>query len=188
MLCVDIHALKINKEYVQRNVNIEDIINNHTKHFNDMEQAYKESYVPLDFCVCVRSIYDNTVMQIDGENKKLYYQNCTNVPLLPHKGYDLAMYMSSIGLMQNIDFEIEFNDLMMRHSQYNCIGLFNPAPLLINPIVVSHIIMSDEGMKELSKFLKKGVEIVPIQDMKKEGNLIPILDTLIIVKKEESHE
>ena len=187
ILCVDLKALRVDPYNVQKDVSIEEIIKDHTKYFDSTEEAYKENYAPLDFSVCVRSMFDNTVLQVESDGKYLYYQNITNTPPVIHKGYDLVMYMTSIGVMHFVDYAKGFDDVMMKHSQFDCIGILNPAPSMINPIVVSHVIMSDEGMKELEKFLKKGVTVTSIENMNVVGNLKPILDTLIVVK-EENHE
>lgn len=187
-LCVDATALRVDPKSVQKDVKIEEILKDHTKYFDSTEEAYAEDYVPIDFSVCVRSMYDNTVLQIEEDGKKLYYQNMTNTPPVIHKGYDLIMFMTSIGVMHFIDYADGFDKLMLEHSQFQCIGLYNPAPEMINPIVVSHVIMSDDGMKDLEKFFKKGVTAVPIESMQMIGNLKPILDTLIIVKEENKDE
>lgn len=188
IICVDINAVEKDPMHVQKDAKIEEILKDHTKYFSSVEEAYAEDYMPIDFCVCVRSMYDNTVLSIETDGKTLYYQNMTNTPLVPHKGYDLVMYMTSIGVLHFVDYADGFDELMMKHSQFDCIGLYNPAPELLNPIVVSHVIMSDEGMKELEKYFKKGVSAVPIESMSVIGNLKPILDTLIIVKEENKDE
>lgn len=188
ILCVDLRALRKDPMHVQKDAKIEEILKDHTKYYDTTEEAYADSYAPIDFSVCVRSMYDNTVLQIETDGKKLYYQNMTNTPPMPHKGYDLVMYMTSIGVLHFIDYKDGFDDVMMKHSQFQCIGLYNPNPDIINPIVVSHVIMSDEGMKDLEKFFKKGVKAVPIKDMQVIGNLKPILDTLVIVKEEKKDE
>lgn len=188
ILCIDLKALRKDPYHVQKDVNIEELLKEHTKYFETTEEAYNNHYAPLDFSVCVRSIYDNTVLQVYDGHNFLYYQNMTNTPPVIHKGYDLIMYMTSIGLMHFVDYAKGFDDLMMQHSQFDCIGLFNPAPEIMNPIVVSHVIMSDEGMKYLENFLKRNVSIAPIQAINPVGNLVPILDTLVIVKESDSNE
>lgn len=187
-LCVDLKALNCDPYHVQKDAKIEDILTNHTKYFDTTDEAYKADYSPIDFSVCVRSMYDNTVLQVATGDKCLYYQNMTNTPPVVHKGYDLVMYMTSIGLVHFVDYASGFDNIMMKHSQFDCIGLYNPAPEFINPIVVSHVILSDKGMKEIEKYLKKNVSVVPISSINPVGNLKPIIDTLIIVKEEKKHE
>lgn len=190
ILCIDTKALNTSL-YVQRDVNLEDLLNNHTKYYDSETEALKDKYVPLDFCVSVRSIYSNYVLQIDKENnEKRYYVNLTKVQPFVHKGYDLIMYLCSIGVMQSIDYQLGFDDLMMKHSQFQPIGLYNPDPALINPIVYSHVIISDDGIKELPQYLKSDRYLVPIRTMKmcKAGNISALLDTIIEVKEEEKDE
>ena len=188
ILCVDAKALETSVE-VQKAVDLEKIMNDHTKYYNSVEEALKDNFVPLDFCVSIRSIYSNLVVQTTKEDgSRLYYTNITNVQPLPHKGYDLIMYLASICVLSNIKYADGFDDLMFRHSQFMPMGIFNPNPIILNPIIYIHIIVSDEGMEELTKYLKDDREIVNISDIKKDGNLPTFLDTLIVVKKKEEEE
>ena len=192
ILCVDTKALKTSAE-VQTNVKLEDIINNHTKYYDSVEEALKDNYVPLDFSVSIRTLYSNLVVEIDaktedGNDKKMYYTNMSQVQKFIHKGYDLIMYLTSIGLMMNVNYSLGFDEVMLEHSQFVPIGLYNPDPTVINPIIYSHILISDVGAKEFDKYLKKGRRFLPISDMKKEGNLYALLDTLIITKEENIDE
>ena len=186
ILCVDTTALKTSPD-VQKDVNLEDLLNNHTKYYDTVVDAFKDKYTPLDFSVSVRSIYSNLVLQIDkGVEQKRYYTNLTNIQPFMHKGYDLVMYLTSIGLMHSIDYKLGFDELMAKHSQFCPIGLYNPDSAIINPIIYSHVIMSDEGIEQLRQYLKGDSSLVHISDMKSKGNIIALLDTLIEVKKEES--
>ena len=192
ILCVDTKALKTSAE-VQTNVKLEDIINNHTKYYDSVEEALKDNYVPLDFSVSIRTLYSNLVVEIDaktedGNDKKMYYTNMSQVQQFIHKGYDLIMYLTSIGVMMNVNYSLGFDEVMLEHSQFVPIGLYNPDPTVINPIIYSHILISDVGAKEFDKYLKKGRRFLPISDMKKEGNLYALLDTLIITKEEDIDE
>lgn len=191
ILCVDTTALKTSPD-VQKDVNLEDLLNNHTKYYDTMEEALKDKYAPLDFSVSVRSIYSNLVLQIDkkvdGIEQKRYYTNLTNIQPFMHKGYDLIMYLTSIGLMHNIDYKLGFDDFMVKHSQFQPIGLYNPNSAVINPIIYSHVLISDEGIEQLPQYLKSDRKLVHIDTMKKckVGNIYPLLDTIIEVKKEET--
>lgn len=186
ILCINSNSIK-NSPEVQRNVNLEDLLLNHTKYFDSVADALKEGYVPLDFCVSIRSMYSNLVVQSKKEDQFRYYTNMINVQEFPHKGYDLLMYLSSIALMHNVDYKLGFDELMMKHSQFSPIGILK-FPDLVNPLMYSHIIISDEGVEELKKYLKEDRELVPIKDIKPEGNLVALLNTLIEVKEEDHNE
>lgn len=187
ILCIDSSKLKTSLD-VQKDVNLEEIINDHTKYYDSVEEALKDKFVPLDFCVSIRSLYSNLVLQIDKDDKKLYYTNITEIPQFVHKGYDLVMYLTSIGVMHNIDFKEGFDDFMMKHSQFMPIGLYNPEPLVINPIIYSHVLISDEGVNEFHKYLKQGRSLVKISDINLHGNLKALINTLIEVKEENKNE
>lgn len=189
ILCIDTRALKTSPD-VQRDVNLEDLINNHTKYYDSVEDAVKDHYVPLDFSVTVRSMYSNLVLQIDKGEQKRYYTNLTNVQPFVHKGYDLIMYLTSIGLMHSVDYQLGFDELMMKHSQFQPIGLYNPDSAVINPIIYTHVILSDEGAEQLPKYLKSDRGLVHITTMSefKQGNITAMLDTIIEVKEETKDE
>lgn len=189
ILCIDTRALKTSPD-VQRDVNLEDLINNHTKYYESAEEALKDKYVPLDFSVTVRSMYSNLVLQIDKGEQKRYYTNLTNVQPFVHKGYDLIMYLTSIGLMHSVDYNLGFDELMMKHSQFQPIGLYNPDSAVINPIIYTHVILSDEGAEQLPQYLKSDRGLVHINTMNefKQGNITAMLDTIIEVKEETKDE
>lgn len=188
ILCVDAKALKTSKE-VQKAVNLEEIINDHTKYYESVEEALKDNFVPLDFCVSIRSMYDNSVVQTTKEDGvKIPYTNVTNIQPLPHKGYDLIMFVASTCVLSNINYKDGFDELMFKHSQFVPMGLYNIDPRVLNPVIYTHIIMSDEGMKELAQYLKEGREIVNISDLQKEGSLYAFLNTLVEVKEVKEDE
>lgn len=192
ILCVDTKHLKTSPE-VQKDLNLEDLLLNHTEYFDSVEEALKSQYAPLDFSVSVRSMYSNLVLASDkynvdkGEITYSYYTNLAQIQPFPHRGYDLVMYLASIGVMHSVDYNVGFDDVMMKHSQFVPIGVYNPDPTVINPIVYSHIIMSDEGAEELVPFLKKDRRFVGIDYMKinNEGNITALLDTIVKVEERE---
>lgn len=184
ILCVDTRYIKTSP-HVQKDVKLEDILLNHTKYYDTVEEAEKDFYVPLSFSTSVRTVFTNQVLQITEGAKHLYYVNHTNVGLFAHKGYDLIMYLSAIGLMSYVDYSYAFDDVMTRYSVHEPIGLYNPDPGFFNPIVYSQIIIADEAVDTFKTFLKPDVEFVSLDTMRanKEGNLIALLDTLITVEK-----
>ena len=186
ILCVDIKALKTSNE-VQKDVNLEDLLANHTEYYTNTEEALKDNFVPLDFCVSVRSMYSNLVLQNDKDEEKRYYTNLTSIQPFVHNGYDLIMFLASLGLMYSVEYKLGFDKLMTEHSQFSPIGLYNPDPTVINPIIYSHIILSDKGAKELPHYLKDGARFVPISVMNEnnKGNIKALLDTIIEVKEKK---
>lgn len=186
ILCVDTRKLNT-APYVQKDVKLEDIVLNHTKYYDTAEEAEKDLYVPLDFSVSVRTVCTNLALQIKEKDKYLYYINHTNVDRFIHKGYDLIMYLSAIGLLSYVDYSYAFDEMMLKYSTLQPIGLYNPDAGFINPIVYSHVIIADEAVDTLKTFLKPEVELVSLDTMRqrKEGNLTALIDTLIDVKGEK---
>lgn len=183
ILCIDNRSIKPDVR-VQKDLNLEDLLLNHTKYFDSVEEALRNNYTPLDLCISIRSMYSNLVVQTDKFKEFRYYTNITEIQEMPHKGYDLVMYLTSIALMHNVDYKAGFDDLMMKHSQVSPIGILNIFGL--NPIIYVHIIFSDEGAEELKQYLKQDRKLVPISEIKPEGNLQALLSTLIEVKGEDN--
>ena len=156
ILCVNTKAITTSP-VVQKDIDLEGLLKNDTKYYASVEEALKDNYVPLDFSVSARSLYSNLVLEIDKDKDKRYYTNLTNIQPFVHKGYDLIMYLTSIGLMHCIDYRADFDNLMVSHSQFMPIGFYNPDPIIINPIIYSHILFSDEGAKQLPTYLKSGM-------------------------------
>lgn len=185
MLCVNLSALPVDPQNVQRAVDIEDIINTHTRPFADKGNALTLNYAPLTFGVSVRSMYDNTVVGRKLRDDTIYLHAITDVGDFPHKGYDLVMYVSSLVILNMCVFSPELEKVMTQHSQFQTIGLYNPDPGMLNPTIYSHVIMSDEGMKLFAQHLKPEYVVDNIAEMKLPGNRKPIIDTIFEVKKEE---
>lgn len=178
ILCIDTKSMQCSCE-VQKNIKLEELLTKHTKFYDTEEEAVKDNYVPLDFAVSVRTIYTNKVMQIDTGAKFLYYTNLSHIEKYVHKGVDLIMYLASIGLMHNVDYRLGFDELMTKNSTFQCIGLYNPEPDVFNPIVYSHIIISDDCEKEFTSYLKEGRSLVPFSSMSTLGNIPALLDEFI---------
>lgn len=191
ILCVDTRVID-NMPYVQKDIELQDILLNYTNYYPNAAEAEKDRFVPLDFSVSVRSTYSNLVLQIrdDIDNKYLYYVNHTNVGQFVHKGYDLVMYLSAIGFMSYVEYSYAFDDLMLKSSTHRVIGLYNPDAGFFNPIVYSHIIIDDGAIDTLKTFLKCGVEFVPLSVMRqrKSNSISAMLDTLIDVKEKGDND
>lgn len=183
VFCINRNKIKEDSKEIQRNVDLEYILSDEcVKYFDRVEEAYANGFIPLSFAVSIRSITDNRVVETESDRSRIYYTNLANLDehlTSVHKGYDLIMYLTSIGMLYNIDFSLEVDKIMLEHSQFQPIGLFNSGVLY--PIIYSHILLSDEGMSLLEPYLKSDRKIVKIRDMQKKGNIQALLDTLIVV-------
>lgn len=178
ILCVDSRAVE-EAPKIQKDIDLEDLLNNHTKYFNSEEEAYKENYEPLSFSVSIRSMYSNLVLETDKVMHKYYTTISVEQPF-NHRGYDLIMFLTSICVMKNIDYALGFDDVMMKHSQFQPIGVSKVG----SPIIYTHVILSDEGVEEFEKFLKPDRRFVPIKFIDRRGAYTSLIDTLIEVKEE----
>ena len=187
ILCVDTKHLKTSDK-VQKDINLEELLKDHTKYFYTVGEALEENYVPLDVSTAIRSMYSNLVVERDTADGKKYYVNLTNIDKFVHKGYDLLMYLTSIGVMHCVDYKMGFDDVMLQHSQFCPIGIYNPDPSFINPIIIVHIVLSDEGAESLRDYLKGNVKLVPISSIHHENNIRALLDEIIEVKEKIEDE
>ena len=170
---------------VQKNVKLDKVLES-LKYFDTREEAYKEDYVPVCFVTAVRTTYSNLVVEheVDHLGQKNYVSlNLSQV--LPHKGYDLMMFMSSLAVAKIIDCTKQENHKLMFNSQFMPIGIYNPDPGICDPVIYCHVIISDDNSESLSKSLLPGNRLVPITRMTTEGNLRPLLNEIILVKEEK---
>lgn len=185
VLCVDTKALPIDPK-VRKDIDVQDLLTRCVKPFSDLDTATKEGYVPVEFAISTRSIYDNTILSYQREGCVQYYNRMTNIGPVHHRGLDLFMYLSSLAFIDSVEYTKEVDSIMFQHSQFQPVGLYYPE-VSETPLFYAHLLLSDPGMKLLEPHLKPGVTVTPIQTMTPEGNLSALLETLIIVK-EEHHE
>ena len=191
---VEKDALKMSDE-VQKDIDLEDILLNHTKFYDDIKVADKDGYIPLSFATTVRTVYSNRVVGTKLMNKKkvseypVFYKELSEIEMLPHKGLDLVMYLTSVSLFSIVDYKKGFDDLML-HSEFQSIGLYYND--LISPIIYSHIYIDDSLEKDFEKYMNDRSAWYDIEDIKKHYpfNLKAFIDTLIITepRKEEEDE
>lgn len=200
ILCIDSSAITNVRHKVQSDINLEDILLNHTKYFDSKEEALQAKYAPLNFATTIRTVYTNEVLQITEYTKWYekgkkrpkfkYYINLASVAPYVHKGLDLVMYLSSVCLMECVKYDPSFDELMFKHSTHQPIGLYNPNSGLLDPVIYSHIIIADEVAEKFKKYLKDGFDLVPISaiEARKDGNIPALLDKIIEVKGDAEHE
>lgn len=178
------------KEGLQKDLKLEDLLLNHCKYVED-----EEGYVPVDFANSIRSIYTNKVMtqhvkSLDEEeeyDRAYQYRGTTDV--LPHRGYDLVMFMSSVLCMQSVKPEHwrTFEQVMMQ-SQFMPVGLlYTPfmQSMGMNPVIYTHTIIRDEDVDNFSTCLADGYKMVNLCDVNPHRHFKELLDSLMILKGEE---
>lgn len=185
MLCVNYDLLKTSPN-VQKDVNLAEILVSHTKDYPDVETALKEHYAPLNVCMSLRTVYTNQIMQTQlHEGSFRYYVNVTDIQPCIHKGYDLIMFLSSVALMKCMkDTYTDTLGNIMLQSEFSPIGLYNPDPVLVNPMVYSHIILADKMADSLSEQFKETVKFIPLEQVRHNhvGNIKALIDTFVEVK------
>lgn len=176
--CVNLKETPV-KDTMNKEVKLEEVLNS-IKYFSDENEALKEGYVPLTFATSVRTCYSNLVV-VNKLGKCYHTLSISDV--LPHKGYDLAMFMSSVSVSKFLDVTLPENQKMMFSAKFTPIGLYNPDPLLCNPIVYCHIIVNDCYVEQLRGALKEDYSLKPIDDIDFTNNLFALRRELLIVRE-----
>lgn len=169
---------------VQKDVLLEEVLEK-LRYFSTREDALKEDCVPVCFITSIRTAYSNLVVERNNEGVKRYYVSLNLNQILPHKGYDLLAFMSSLAVAKVIDCTIPKNQELMFNSQFMPIGVYNPDPGICDPIIYSHVIINDTNLEALNSALIAENKLVPIKDMRTAGNLSALLNELILVKEEK---
>lgn len=180
--CIDKSLLKV-RVSVQKDVDVEEVLSK-LQFFNTREEAYESGCVPLCFCTSVRTAYTNMVVEHETDRKR-YYVSLNLNQALPHKGYDLVAYLSSLAVAKLIDCTLPENHKLMFNSQFTPIGVYNPDPGICDPIIYSHVIIKDDNLEALKSALLEGNQLVSIKDMNRKGNLLALLNEVLIVKEEK---
>lgn len=188
---VEMNALKVSNS-VQRDIDLEDILLNHTRFYDDKERALKDGFIPLQFATTVRTVFSNRVVGVKDKTKiktPRYYINLSRVEMFPHKGLDLVMYLSSVALFNIVEYKKGFDDLML-HSEFQSIGIYNPDPKMFDPIIYSHIYIDDNWEKDFEKYMNERSKWYDIDSVKKHYplNLKALIDTLIITTSEKEED
>ena len=188
---VEMNALKVS-DSVQRDIDLEDILLNHTRFYDDKERALKDGFIPLQFATTVRTVFSNRVVGVKDNTKSKtprYYINLSRVEMFPHKGLDLVMYLSSVALFNIVEYKKGFDDLML-HSEFQSIGIYNPDPKMFDPIIYSHIYIDDSWEKDFEKYMNERSKWYDIDSVKKHYplNLKALIDTLIITTSEKEED
>ena len=185
---VEMNSLKVSNS-VQRDIDLEDILLNHTRFYDDKDRALKDGFIPLQFATTVRTVFSNRVVGVKDKTKiktPKYYINLSKVEMFPHKGLDLVMYLSSVALFNIVEYKKGFDDLML-HSEFQSIGIYNPDPTIFDPIIYSHIYIDDSWEKDFEKYMNERSEWYDIESVKKHYplNIKALIDTLIITSEKE---
>lgn len=185
ILCVKSDMMeRMNK--VQKNIKLEEIINSGS--YMDIKDCADNGYIPLTVGVTIRDLETNKVLvKRDGDIKRTFIY-LENINPLIHKGYDLIMYLSSVGvtsLLKDKNQMINFSCVMAK-SVFDVNGLLwmkhneEPNCILLNPMVMTTIFVDS---KELSKYLIPHWKFENIADIKLEKGFIKcIIDDLIEMK------
>ena len=179
--CVDTNLLNKSKE-IQKDINVEKIISS-IKYFESKEVALKDGFVPLCFATTVRTNYSNLVVQHNHKGFNKYYVTLHITDPIPHKGYDLVMFMSSVAISKLMDCTQQNTQKLMFNSQFIPLGLYNPDPSICDPILYSQVVVHDDMRNELEYALLEGNTLVPICNIDTLGNFTKLVDEIIIVKE-----
>lgn len=170
---------------VQKNLRLGDILRDNIKFFESKEKALEEDYVPISFLTTVRTAYSNMVVEKSVEKGKRYYTSLLLNSVVVHRGYDLLMYMTSVGVSKCIDISKPENNELLMNSQFVPVGVYNPDVGAFNPMIYCQVVFNDNSVETLQNALLDGFSLVSIKDMQRQGNLSVVLSEIFEVKEEK---
>ena len=192
ILCAKVDTIE-RKDRVQKKLNLERIIDC-CKYFPDNWAS--EGYVPLTFGITVRDLHTNKVLvkRVKEDNVKRTFIFLKDIKPVQHTGYDLVMYLSSIGvtgLLKNRDLIAGFSRVMSE-SVFDVNGLLwlehntEPNCILLDPMVMSTIYVDSN---KFIGYISNEWKFENICDIKKEDGFIKcLIDDLVEIKEENNNE
>ena len=184
ILCID--ATKIPRSKTVQKPKLEGLLLNHTKFYDSAEESMKDLYVPLDFAIAIRTDADK-ILQITDDKGTYYFPRLSNIQRYIHKGYDLVMFLSSLMILENVDYSLKYEELMVKYSAFIPVGIYNPFPEVINPVILSNIIIAEDGLEEFCQILKDGRKFVTFNEASDivDDSVRPLFDATMCKKEEE---
>lgn len=180
ILCIPAKALE-RKNKVQKDVLIEQCMKDCC--YCDPEKI-PAGLVPLNIGVTIRDLDSNEVLVKDTEEVKRTFIYLTNINPTIHRGYDLIMFMSSVGVMNITQHNKgQLAEVMMK-SIFDVGGVVwlehneEPSCVILDPMVMAVIYVHKD---EFQQFLS-GSEwsFKPIEEVREQsGHIKCIIDDLI---------
>lgn len=180
ILCLDMKDLDRTPS-VQKNINLEELLLNHTKYYEESKDALKDNYLPLSITLIVRTAYTNLVLKV-ADNCSVTNHNLFETP---HKGYDNIMFHSGNIISSLCDTSKEdFFEIMMK-SQFQVLGLQIVDDLFKSPSVLVQVVIPDYMTVRFIQTLKDtNNHLIPIEEAKYTKELKDVVNELIIVRSE----
>jgi len=183
------------EDKVQKDVDIDRLMENSCKYFDNISEAFDRGYLPLRVFTIIRTAYTNKVVQYRSTELEIpyvyhysYHKDTSEIPKLVHTGMDLIMYLSSVDIISTVRYHnTEFHEIM-RHSKFVPTGLLNNR--YSYPAICSQIVLADNTADSYAELLRPEHSLVPISDMhlpvfEDNPTIRAICDLIINVKPEE---
>lgn len=176
---------------IQKDIDIEKLVDNSIMYYDDKEVAHKDGYVPVNLLLIVRTTYSNRVLCFKDDSKGcIPYIISKDLRMYPHKGVELIMYLCSLAIFNRVNYREGFDDLML-HTEFQVNGIYNPNMGFIAPMFVCTIYLDDNFEDEFMSFCKDKVEWCDISTIKSSQNrniLRGIVDSIVVAKKEDKKD
>ena len=191
ILCVK-SSMITRKNEVQKKIKLENIINS-CKYFP--AGSVGEGYVPLTLGITIRDKTTNRVLvkRVEKDNIKRTFIYLNDITPVPHVGYDLIMFLSSVGvtgLIKNKDNMMVAFSSVMSESVFDVNGLLwmerntEPNCILLDPMVMTTIYVNADNF---SKYIVDDWKFERISEVKEESGFIKcIIDDLVEIKEDNN--
>ena len=174
-------------------IKLENIINS-CKYFPD--GSVGEGYVPLTLGITIRDKTTNRVLvkRVEKDNIKRTFIYLNDITPIPHVGYDLIMFLSSVGvtgLIKNKDNMMVAFSSVMSESVFDVNGLLwmecntEPNCILLDPMVMTTIYVNADNF---SKYIVEDWKFARISEVKEESGFIKCITDDLVEIKEDNNE
>ena len=151
--------------------------------------------MPLTLGITIRDKTTNRVLvkRVEKDNIKRTFIYLNDITPVPHVGYDLIMFLSSVGvtgLIKNKDNMMVAFSAVMSESVFDVNGLLwmerntEPNCILLDPMIMTTIYVNADNF---SKYLVEDWKFERISEVKEESGFIKcIIDDLVEIKEDNN--
>lgn len=180
ILCLDTTPFKASDE-IQKDIKLADLFN--FVPMTEEECAQREGFAPVALAVSVRSSYTNKVLGFRNEDADLFYRYSETLPSIPFRtGNDLFLIHCAQALNSCLKIGAQSVREIIQRSNIQCVGLYNPNPGTVNPILLAHVVFFDEDFDLMREHWRDDAfveDILKARDAP--GNLKALTETLLVI-------
>lgn len=180
VLCLDIAPFRASDE-IQKDILLADLFK--FVPLTEEECAQREGFAPVALAVSVRSSYTNKVLGFHNGDADLFYRYSETLPPISiMTGNDLFFIHCAQALSSCLKLESQSVREIIQRSNVQLIGLYNPNPGTVNPILLAHVVFFDEDFDLMREHWRDDAFVEDISKARDApGNLKALTETLLVI-------